>query len=248
MTKNTGLENFLVFGAPDIREDEIAEVVDSLRSVGSAPAQRSHASRATSPHYKGIARDAGRRPQLLHRGATPQHDRPGSALATRSSRRRSPSAPRSTPSSTAGATPVLADVDPRDHEHRPGAHRGRASRRERAPILPVHFAGRPCDMDAIMAIAERHDLKVIEDCAHAIETEYHGRKAGTFGDFGCFSFYVTKNVVTGEGGMVAGRGRGGHRPHQDAGPARHDQGRMEAFRRRRATGTTRSSSAGSSTT
>src|SRR5690606_35278562 len=46
---------------------------------------------------------------------------------------------------------------------------------------------------------------VIEDCAHAIETEYHGRKAGTFGDFGCFSFYVTKNVVTGEGGMVVGR-------------------------------------------
>ena len=57
-------------------------------------------------------------------------------------------------------------------------------------------------MDAIMAIARRHDLKVIEDCAHAIETEYKSRKAGTFGDFGCFSFYSTKNVVTGEGGMV----------------------------------------------
>jgi dTDP-4-amino-4,6-dideoxygalactose transaminase len=66
----------------------------------------------------------------------------------------------------------------------------------------VHFAGRPCDMDAIMDIAARHQLKVIEDCAHAIETEYKGQKAGTFGDFGCFSFYVTKNVVTGEGGMV----------------------------------------------
>ena len=53
-----------------------------------------------------------------------------------------------------------------------------------------------------MALAERHGLKVIEDCAHAIETEYHGQQAGTFGDFGCFSFYVTKNIVTGEGGMV----------------------------------------------
>ncbi len=53
-----------------------------------------------------------------------------------------------------------------------------------------------------MEIARRHDLKVIEDCAHAIEAEYQGHKAGTFGDFGCFSFYVTKNVVTGEGGMV----------------------------------------------
>jgi len=53
-----------------------------------------------------------------------------------------------------------------------------------------------------MEIARRHDLLVIEDCAHAVETEYHGRKAGTFGDFGCFSFYSTKNVATGEGGMV----------------------------------------------
>ena len=57
-------------------------------------------------------------------------------------------------------------------------------------------------MDALCAIADSHNLKIIEDCAHAIETEYKGRKAGTFGNFGCFSFYVTKNVVTGEGGMV----------------------------------------------
>ncbi|MBA4357192.1 MAG: UDP-4-amino-4,6-dideoxy-N-acetyl-beta-L-altrosamine transaminase, partial [Desulfovibrio sp.] len=69
-------------------------------------------------------------------------------------------------------------------------------------ILPVHYAGRPCDMDALLAIAEGHDLALIEDCAHAIETTYHGQKAGTFGDFGCFSFYVTKNIITGEGGMV----------------------------------------------
>jgi dTDP-4-amino-4,6-dideoxygalactose transaminase len=60
-------------------------------------------------------------------------------------------------------------------------------------------------MDRIMAIAEKHKLLVIEDCAHAIETEFHGQPAGTFGDFGCFSFYVTKNVVTGEGGMILGR-------------------------------------------
>jgi dTDP-4-amino-4,6-dideoxygalactose transaminase len=57
-------------------------------------------------------------------------------------------------------------------------------------------------MDALCEIASGHGLKLIEDCAHAIETEYKGRKAGTFGDFGCFSFYVTKNVITGEGGMV----------------------------------------------
>lgn len=57
-------------------------------------------------------------------------------------------------------------------------------------------------MNAIMDIAGKNHLKIIEDCAHAIETEYHGKKVGAFGDLGCFSFYVTKNIVTGEGGMV----------------------------------------------
>lgn len=69
-------------------------------------------------------------------------------------------------------------------------------------ILPVHFAARICNMNAIMDLADRDELKVIEDCAHAIEPEYRGEKAGTFGDFACFSFYSTKNVVTGEGGMI----------------------------------------------
>jgi dTDP-4-amino-4,6-dideoxygalactose transaminase len=101
----------------------------------------------------------------------------------------------------AGGRPVFADcqrdtmnIDPLDIE--------RKITPKTKAIIPVHFAGRPCDMDAIMAIAAKYDLKVIEDCAHAIETEYHGKKVGTFGDLGCLSFYVTKNIVTGEGGMV----------------------------------------------
>jgi dTDP-4-amino-4,6-dideoxygalactose transaminase len=69
-------------------------------------------------------------------------------------------------------------------------------------IIPVHFAGRPCNMDAIMDIARRHDLLVIEDAAHCIEGWYKGKKIGNIGDMTCFSFYVTKNIVTGEGGMV----------------------------------------------
>ncbi|GAB4487003.1 MAG: DegT/DnrJ/EryC1/StrS family aminotransferase [Thermodesulfovibrionales bacterium] len=104
----------------------------------------------------------------------------------------------------AGATPVLADVHPLSMNIDPGAIEGKITPRTRA-LLPVHFAGRACDMDAILGIAAGRGLKVIEDCAHAIETEYQGRKAGTFGDFGCFSFYVTKNIVTGEGGMVLAR-------------------------------------------
>ena len=69
-------------------------------------------------------------------------------------------------------------------------------------IIPVHFGGRPCNMSGIMGLAEKYNLKVVEDCAHAIEAEYHGKHTGTFGDLGCFSFYVTKNIITGEGGMA----------------------------------------------
>ena len=103
-----------------------------------------------------------------------------------------------------GAKPVLADVDPVTMNIDPNQIEAKITPKTKA-ILPVHFAGRPCEMDAICDIAQRHNLKIIEDCAHAIETEYHGKKAGTFGEFGCFSFYVTKNVATGEGGMVLTR-------------------------------------------
>jgi dTDP-4-amino-4,6-dideoxygalactose transaminase len=99
---------------------------------------------------------------------------------------------------------VLVDVDPTTLNIDPEAVERAITPRTKA-IIPVHFAGRPCDMDAIMAIADKHGLMVIEDCAHAIETTYQGKKAGTFGDFGCFSFYATKNVITGEGGMIIGR-------------------------------------------
>jgi len=74
-------------------------------------------------------------------------------------------------------------------------------------IIVVHFAGRPCNMDRIMDIARKNNLFVIEDCAHAIESEYKGMPAGTIGDLGCFSFYSTKNITTGEGGMVISRNK-----------------------------------------
>lgn len=69
-------------------------------------------------------------------------------------------------------------------------------------ITIVHYGGYPCDMDAIMEIAEDYNLKVIEDAAHAPGAEYKGKKAGTIGDVGCFSFFANKNLVTGEGGMI----------------------------------------------
>jgi dTDP-4-amino-4,6-dideoxygalactose transaminase len=101
----------------------------------------------------------------------------------------------------AGLKPVLADVDPVTMNIDPQDVERRITPRTRA-IIPVHFAGRACQMDELVRIARKHKLRIIEDCAHAIETTWQGKPAGTFGDFGCFSFYVTKNIVTGEGGMI----------------------------------------------
>jgi len=104
----------------------------------------------------------------------------------------------------AGAKPVLADIDPVTFNICPESVAKNITNKTKA-IVPVHFAGYPCDMDALISISGKYNLKIIEDCAHAIETKYKGKNAGTFGDFSCFSFYVTKNLTTGEGGMVAAR-------------------------------------------
>jgi dTDP-4-amino-4,6-dideoxygalactose transaminase len=101
----------------------------------------------------------------------------------------------------AWGTPVFADCERQTMNLDPADLERKITKKTRA-IIPVHFAGRPCNMERIMDIAKKHKLKVVEDCAHAIETQYHGKKAGTFGDLGCYSFYVTKNIITGEGGMV----------------------------------------------
>ncbi len=100
-----------------------------------------------------------------------------------------------------GATPVFADVDPRTGNLDPVALVSAINPRTRA-IIPVHYGGRPVDVVAIRAIASRHDLVVIEDAAHCVEGSAAGRKIGTTADFTCFSFYATKNLTTGEGGMV----------------------------------------------
>jgi perosamine synthetase len=100
-----------------------------------------------------------------------------------------------------GARPVLVDVDPVSLNIDPARVDEAITPRTRA-ILPVHFAGQACDMDAILATARAHGLPVVEDAAHALPTLHRGRKIGTLGDITCFSFYATKTVTTGEGGMV----------------------------------------------
>jgi dTDP-4-amino-4,6-dideoxygalactose transaminase len=100
-----------------------------------------------------------------------------------------------------GARPVFAEVDPATLNVDPAAVAAAVTERTRA-IMPVHFAGGPCDMDAIEAIARKHGLAIVEDAAHAVETTVGERKVGTIGDFTCFSLYATKSLAGGEGGMV----------------------------------------------
>lgn len=102
------------------------------------------------------------------------------------------------------AKPVFVDCEPETLTISPSAIEAHLSPRTRA-ILPVHFAGQSCDMDPILEIADRYSLSVVEDAAHALPASYKGRMVGTIGDLTCFSFYVTKNITTGEGGMVTTR-------------------------------------------
>jgi dTDP-4-amino-4,6-dideoxygalactose transaminase len=100
-----------------------------------------------------------------------------------------------------GARPIFVDVDPRTLNLDPEKVEERITPRTRA-IIPVHFAGQACDMDAILDLAARYNLFVIDDAAHAIEASFRDRKVGTLGHFTAFSFYATKNLTTGEGGML----------------------------------------------
>jgi perosamine synthetase len=100
-----------------------------------------------------------------------------------------------------GAEVVLADVDDTGNVSPASLERVLAAHDADA-IMPVHLYGLPCDMDAILSLADEYDAAVVEDCAHAPGATAGGRPVGSFGDAGCFSFYATKNMTTGEGGMV----------------------------------------------
>ncbi|MEK7141653.1 MAG: DegT/DnrJ/EryC1/StrS family aminotransferase [Patescibacteria group bacterium] len=192
-------KNFLIFGKPFIGKEEIAEVVDTLKSGwwGTGPKteqfERAFAAYTEATYALGVnSATAG-----LHLALKALGVGPGDEVIT-------------TPLtfvSTAnvilhcGATPVFADVredtwniDPKEIEKK--------ITKKTKVILPVHLHGRPCDMDAIMGIARRNNLFVVEDAAHAAEAVYKRKKIGSIGDITVFSFYVTKNIATGEGGMV----------------------------------------------
>lgn len=190
---------FLVFGKPDIQDQDIDEVIACLKTgwIGTGPRVDTFESQFRKYKQAGNAVAMNSCTAGLHLSLLALGIGPGDEVIT------SPLTFCATVNSIihTGATPVLADVCPLSMNIDPLAIESKITEKTKC-VLPVHFAGRPCSMDSILEIVSENQLFLVEDCAHAIETEYHGRPAGTFGEFGCFSFYATKNVVTGEGGMV----------------------------------------------
>lgn len=193
------LSEYIIFGAPQIERAEIDEVVAVLESGWLGTGPRVAQFEKDFAAYKGVSGAAAVNSctAALHLALVASDLEPGDEVITTSLT----FAATANAIIHAGATPVVVDVDPLTMNIAPEAIRSAITSRTKA-LVPVHFAGRPCEMSEIGQLADQHDLKLIEDCAHAIESQYQGKPIGTFGDFGCFSFYVTKNVVTGEGGML----------------------------------------------
>jgi dTDP-4-amino-4,6-dideoxygalactose transaminase len=187
------------FYRPDVGEDEIAAVVDTLRSGWLTVGPR------TQEFEEEFARAVGAKHAVavssctaaLHLALDALDVEPGDEVITSTLTFAATGAT----IVHSGARPVLADctrdtlnIDPADVARKLTA-------RTRA-IIPVHFAGQPAPMDEILALAQRHQLKVIDDAAHALPASYRGRSVGTIADLTAFSFYATKNLTTGEGGML----------------------------------------------
>lgn len=192
-------KNFLIFGSPFLNQEEEKEVIDSIQKswLGTGPKVQTFEKLFGDYKNSPLAAAVNSCTAALHLSCLALGLKPEDEVITTAM----------TFCATinaiihSGATPVLADIDPDTLNIDPKEIEKKITKNTKA-ILVVHFAGRPCKMDEILAIADRHGLKVIEDCAHALETEYNGKKAGTIGALGCFSFYATKNITTGEGGMV----------------------------------------------
>lgn len=191
--------SMLVFGRPAIGEEEIQSVAEVMRSgwIGTGP----KAAEFESVFKKYIGTDhaialnsctAALHLSLLALGIKAGHEvitTPLTFCATANAIIHT------------GAKPVFVDVERETMNINPALIEKAITPRTMA-IIPVHLAGRPCNMEEIMRIAKKHGLFVIEDAAHCIEGWYKGQKIGAIGDIGCFSFYVTKNITTSEGGMV----------------------------------------------
>ncbi len=192
-------ETFLPFARPDIGDDDVREVTEALQSgwVTTGPKTREFegAFAASVGAKHAIALNSCT--AALHLSLEAVGVRKGDEVIT-------------TPYTFAAsaeviryfdARPVLVDVDAETLNIRPELIEPAVTAKTKA-ILPVHIAGASADLDPILDVARRHGLAVIEDAAHSFPTRYKGRLIGGIGDFTCFSFYATKTITTGEGGMI----------------------------------------------
>jgi len=192
-------DTLLEFSPPVLGDEEITSVVETLRSgwltsgPRAAQLEERFAARVGAPHAVATSSCTA----ALHLALVAAGLGPGDEVITSSF---------TWPATTnaiihTGARPVFADVHPDTLNIDPEAVRAAIGPATRA-IVPVHFAGGPCDMDAIMSIAAEHSLVVVEDAAHAVETTVGDRAVGSIGHYTCFSLYATKSLAGGEGGVV----------------------------------------------
>jgi dTDP-4-amino-4,6-dideoxygalactose transaminase len=192
---------YLPFAPPDVGEDEIQEVVDSLRSgwITTGPKVKrfedEFARRLDAPRALALSSCTA----ALHLALFVHDIGPGDEVIT------TPMTFCSTVSviEHVGAHPVLVDVEPDTLNIDPALVAAAVTEKTKA-ILPVHYGGHPCNMDALQAVADRHGLVIIEDAAHALPARYKGRSIGSGANLVAFSFYATKNLTTAEGGMLTG--------------------------------------------
>lgn len=193
---------FLLFSPPSLGQEEIDEVVDTLKSewITTGPKTRRFADEFTRYVEAEAALPLNSCTAGLHVALVTAGIGPGDEVIT-------------TPMTFAasanviehvGAKPVFVDVEPDTLNIDPAKVREAITSKTRA-ILPVHYTGHPVEMDTIMAIANEHKLQVIEDAAHALPAKYKGRLIGSFGNPTAYSFYATKNLTTAEGGMLTGK-------------------------------------------
>jgi len=190
---------FLPFARPALGEEEIAEVVDTLRSGWITTGPKVERFTAAFAEYVGgrfavpvSSATAGLHVALLALGVGPGDEvitTPMTFVATLNT------------IVHCGAVPVLVDIDAATLNIRVEEIAGKLTRRTKA-IVPVHYVGQPADLDPILELAGSRGIAVLEDAAHAIGTEYKGRKIGSFPTTSVFSFHPNKNMTTGEGGMV----------------------------------------------
>lgn len=192
-------KNFLPFCQPNISQEEIDEVVDTLNSDWITTGPKTKEFERRFSEYVGAryaiavsSATAGMHLGLIASGIGKQDEvitTPYTFAATANVIIHSQ------------ATPVFVDIDKDTFNIDPTRIEKAITDKTKA-IIPVHFAGQPCQMDEILQIAKRHNLIIIEDAAHAISAEYKGKKIGSIGNATAFSFYATKNLTCGEGGMV----------------------------------------------